>query len=80
MVTKDNSKEFNIRERKILYLIANGSSNKKIASKLLISHNTVKVLVKKIVSKLGAVNRTNAVYLAFKKDLISENDDKDIKD
>lgn len=76
MVTKDNSKEFNIRERKILYLIANGSSNKKIASKLFISHNTVK----KIVSKLGAVNRTNAVYLAFKKDLISENDDKDIKD
>lgn len=52
MVTKDNSKEFNIRERKILYLIANGSSNKKIASKLFISHNTVKVLVKKIVFQI----------------------------
>jgi len=36
----------------------------------------VKVLVKKIVAKLGAVNRTNAVYLAYKNDLISD-DDKD---
>ena len=64
MIIKDISKEFSNRERKILYLIAIGNSNKKIASKLFISHNTVKV------------NRTNAVYLAFKNDLISE-DDKD---
>lgn len=76
MIIKDISKEFSNRERKILYLIAIGNSNKKIASKLFISHNIVKVLVKKIVAKLGAVNRTNAVYLAFKNDLISE-DDKD---
>lgn len=76
MVIKDISKEFSNRKRKILYLIAIGNSNKKIASKLFISHNTVKVLVKKIVAKLGAVNRTNAVYLAYKNDLISD-DDKD---
>lgn len=49
------------REQEILELISWGYSDKEIAYKLSISARTVQTHVTRIVIKLGARNRTNAV-------------------
>lgn len=49
------------RELEILELISLGNSDKEIASNLNISARTVQTHVKRIVIKLDARNRTNAV-------------------
>lgn len=49
------------RELEILELISLGNSDKEIASDLHISARTVQTHVKRIVLKLNARNRTNAV-------------------
>lgn len=49
------------RELEILELISNGYSDKEIAYNLSISARTVQTHVTRIVIKLGARNRTNAV-------------------
>lgn len=49
------------RELEILELISQGYSDKEIASKLHISARTVQTHVTRIVIKLGARNRPNAV-------------------
>lgn len=49
------------RELEILELISWGYSDKEIASKLSISARTVQTHVTRMVIKLGARNRTNAV-------------------
>ena len=56
------------REVDVLKLVAGGNSNKKIASRLFISVDTVKTHIQSIIKKLGARNRTHAVILAMKKD------------
>jgi two-component system, NarL family, nitrate/nitrite response regulator NarL len=53
------------RERSILRLLAEGLANKVIASKAGISEATVKVHVKSILFKIGAVNRTQAAMWAM---------------
>jgi LuxR family transcriptional regulator, maltose regulon positive regulatory protein len=52
------------RERDILVMISQGSSNKRIARDLKISPETVKSHIKRIFMKLGANTRTEAVYRA----------------
>ncbi len=52
------------REKKILSLIAAGSTNSVIADTLFISTNTVKWHLKNIFGKLGVNNRTSAVAVA----------------
>ena len=52
------------RELDVLYLIANGSTNKIIGEKLFISVNTVKTHVLKIYEKLDVKNRTAAASKA----------------
>jgi ATP/maltotriose-dependent transcriptional regulator MalT len=52
------------RERDILVMISQGSSNKQIARSLMISPETVKSHVKRIFLKLAAGTRTEAVYRA----------------
>jgi DNA-binding NarL/FixJ family response regulator len=49
------------RELEILSLIAMGLTNREIADRLGISHNTVKTHVGHILEKLGLRNRTEAV-------------------
>lgn len=52
------------REYQILLLIADGLSNNEIANQLFISESTVKTHVSKILSKLNAKRRTQAVQIS----------------
>jgi DNA-binding NarL/FixJ family response regulator len=52
------------REREVLALIAMGSSNRQIASELYLSLDTVKTHVRKLFTKLGVNNRTQAAMAA----------------
>jgi ATP/maltotriose-dependent transcriptional regulator MalT len=58
------------RERDILALISQGSSNKLIARTLAISPETVKSHVKRIFSKLAVGTRTEAVFRAVSLELL----------
>ena len=51
------------RELEILELIAAGLSNREIAEKAFVSENTVKTHTSRLLSKLGARRRTQAVQL-----------------
>ena len=59
------------REREVLALLAEGLTNAQIAEQIWISKNTVSVHVARILWKLGAGNRTQAVSVAFRKGLLS---------
>jgi ATP/maltotriose-dependent transcriptional regulator MalT len=52
------------RELEILQLIAQGLSNREIAAKLFVSENTVKTHSSRILDKLSAKRRTQAVQIA----------------
>ena len=58
------------REIEVLRLIAAGDANKLIADKLSITEDTVKSHVGKILSKLGANDRTHAVTIGLKRGII----------
>ena len=58
------------REVDVLRLIANGNSNKLIASQLSVSEDTIKGHVKNILSKLRANDRTHAVTIGLKRGII----------
>jgi len=60
------------RERAVLTLVAQGLTNKEIASTLFISEHTVKVHLRNIMGKLQAHTRQQAVALATREDLLSE--------
>ena len=53
------------RELEILRLVAQGKSNKEIASELFISINTVKVHLAKIFQRIGVASRTEATLYAI---------------
>src|SRR4029077_6418422 len=52
------------REHEVLRLVFDGFSNKRIASTLGITERTAKFHLRQIMTKLGAVNRAQAVALA----------------
>jgi len=58
------------RELEILDLIAQGLSNREIAEKLFVSENTVKTHSSRLLEKLSAKRRTQAVQLAKQLGLI----------
>jgi DNA-binding NarL/FixJ family response regulator len=51
------------REREVADRLCAGKPNKTIARELEISESTVKVFVRRILTKVGASNRTEAAYL-----------------
>jgi LuxR family transcriptional regulator, regulator of acetate metabolism len=52
-----------LREQQILTLLATGATNLQIAARLVVSESTVKSHVKRILRKLPAANRAEAVYM-----------------
>jgi two-component system, NarL family, response regulator NreC len=59
------------REREVLQLIAEGSSNQKIAEELYISVKTVEAHRAHIMTKLHAKNRTDLIRYALRKGLVA---------
>lgn len=66
--------ELTEREREVLQLLAQGATNREIASTLWISENTVNFHVKNILMKLHLKNRAQAVAYAFRTGLVRVSD------
>ncbi|MBM7829372.1 DNA-binding CsgD family transcriptional regulator/tetratricopeptide (TPR) repeat protein [Agromyces cerinus] len=60
------------REREVIGLIAEGRSNRDIAAALVISEHTAANHVRNILTKIGAVNRTQAAMFAREHGLVGE--------
>lgn len=62
--------QLSTRELEVLRGISGGQSNKEIASGLGITEGTVKIHVKHILGKLGALDRAQAIMIAVKRQIL----------
>jgi DNA-binding NarL/FixJ family response regulator len=62
------------REREVLALIGQGWSNHEIAERLVIAESTAKTYVKRILAKIDARDRAQAVVFAYRSGLVSRFD------
>jgi DNA-binding NarL/FixJ family response regulator len=63
--------ELTAREREILTAIATGLTNSEIAERFVVSENTVKTHIGRILFKLGARDRVGAVIIAYDAGLVN---------
>jgi DNA-binding NarL/FixJ family response regulator len=69
---KDWGERLSPREKEVLRLVAQGSSNKEIAAHCYVSETTIKAHLRKILEKLQVKNRAEAVALAATKGLLDQ--------
>ena len=60
------------REKEVLVLVAQGLTNREIAEKLVISENTARNHVSRILEKLGLARRSEAAAFAAKHGLLKK--------
>ena len=70
LVTGMSSEPLTDRETEVLQLLAQGKSNKEIATKLFISEFTVKGHLRSIFTKLNVLSRTEAISSATRRGLV----------
>ncbi|MFD7658502.1 AAA family ATPase [Actinosynnema sp. NPDC059797] len=70
-VPRDRVDPFTPRERAVLELVARGRTNRQVGEELFISEKTVSVHVSRIMAKLGATRRAEAVANAFDQGLLT---------
>ena len=63
------------REKEVLALVAQGRTNREIAAELVISENTARNHVSRILSKLGLARRSEAATFAARHGLLAEDDE-----
>ena len=61
---------FTPRERAVLGLVAEGRTNRQVGAELFISEKTVSVHLSRVMAKLGASSRTEAVSVAYARGLV----------
>ena len=59
------------REREVLALLSKGYSNDAIAAELVLSRATVKHHISQILQKLNATNRTEALIVAYRHQIVA---------